>query len=261
MEEEKTDIVVSPSSPSRGTAAGPYKRLLPGGEVPILDSHRVAVRRVPARSQSVPNLVKDEPMEGAEGSPPVGFDPIVQAQMMEIMHGQNASMAEVDRLPGEQRNTEKSAVLLLSEINTMMEQLKERQMELNQRSIDMEHGVQSQSQNTQRLEQESLRRDKEILRRTEQAFGRTEDTIRQIPDLLQRVLRGQVRNLPRNGNAVGRDVSMGVPTMGLPPAGGLNLDGATAVQSEPMALAYVPINVSDPPKYQSDRYELYREEV
>ena len=56
-------------------------------------------------------------------------------------------------------------------------------------------------------------------------------------------------------------LAWGVPTVGLPPVGGVNPEMATAVRPEPMALAYVPINVSDPPKYQSDRYELYRKEV
>ena len=67
--------------------------------------------------------------------------------------------------------------------------------------------------------------------------------------------------MPRNENAAGIDSNMGVPTMGQPPVGGCASNGTTLVRAEPAALDYVPINVSDPPKYQADRYELYRKEV
>ena len=49
--------------------------------------------------------------------------------------------------------------------------------------------------------------------------------------------------------------------MGRTTEAGSNLDMTAALRPEPTAMAYVPINVSDPPKYQSDRYELYRKEV
>ena len=261
MEEEKTDIVAALGSPSKRVAASPYKRLMPGEELPIRDSPGGGDRRGAERLYYVPKAVKDEPMEDRERDPPGIAGKITQAQMLEIVRGQNALMTEVARLSNDQRNTEKSAAIVLSEINMMMEQLKERQMELNQRSIDMEQGMRTQTSNTQWLEQEPLRRDEEILRQTEQAFGRTEESFRQIPDLLQPGLSDHVRNIPWHDSGGGRDVSMGIPTMGLPPAGGGNPEMETAVRPEPVALAYVPINVSDPPKYQPDRYELYRKEV
>ena len=193
---------------------------------------------------------------------------VIKQEMKSLLAGHRNLLNEMSRLTDNQTVTEKNAGAIVSKIDAVITEMKSQQQMLVRENREMVMGILAQQGDLDKQDKETKAREGVLTRTTEQAFLMTERRMgelhQDISSRLDRVKEEKEEPSASSDNPMDwnerRPGGRGGDGRGLGVAGRHSLP-VEMTQRKETIVPYMPITVSDPPRYQQDRYELFRKEL